>query len=450
MESGAYKSKGDYQTPVYEVSDHIEPISSASNIRKYEANMLLSDFQNNFNNVVRLSHYYVDKVGILKSAIKFYSTFTQGKILLEGGEEENEEILNDFIKNTKLNKVVRQSIPDLYKAGNIFWYREREGGKTVWVHQLNPIDVEVVGHQRGRPVSFFNSDNDPLTLPRDLEVDSLGRYVLPPERTYHCSLDREGYLRYGKPQTIATFEPIQHIQSLLDMEKHSINEVIESLIIFTLGDENRPATPKQVKELRRRIETLGTSGRLVGNHTLEANMIEKDTSVFSPDKFNVPIKMLMYSIGITPSIFTGEGSYASSTAGMASAKQIIQSNRTELIETLEELFEDIAIENGLNPNDNPKVSLGKLELSEEKVQHQIIRNLFLDGVISADTYAQAHGHLLEIEQEKITEENEMFEIEPRAMSSTLSSSGESEGRPSDKDSHNDSNPSGDNKQSTQT
>src|SRR5690625_3097906 len=116
-------------------------------------------------------------------------------------------------------------------------------------------------------------------------------------------------------------------------------------------------------------------------------MIEKDTSVFSPDKFNVPIKMLMYSIGITPSIFTGEGSYASSTAGMASAKQIIQSNRTELIETLEELFEDIAIENGLNPNDNPRVSLGKLELSEEKVQHQIIRNLFLDGVISADTYA---------------------------------------------------------------
>src|SRR5699024_1693199 len=95
------------------------------------------------------------------------------------------------------------------------------------------------------------------------------------------------------------------------------------------------------------------------------------------------------------------GSYASSTAGMASAKQIIQSNRTELIETLEELFEDIAIENGLNPNDNPKVSLGKLELSEEKVQHQIIRNLFLDGVISADTYTQAHGHLLEIEQEKI-------------------------------------------------
>src|SRR5699024_12104241 len=79
MESGAYKSKGDYQTPVYEVSDHIEPISSASNIRKYEANMLLSDFQNNFNNVVRLSHYYVDKVGILKSAIKFYSTFTDRK-----------------------------------------------------------------------------------------------------------------------------------------------------------------------------------------------------------------------------------------------------------------------------------------------------------------------------------------------------------------------------------
>lgn len=448
---GGYKPKGEYEWEVSSVrreyEDEIDGISVLSNQGKYEANRLLADPQNNIKEIIQLSHYYTDKVGILKSSIRVYVTLTTGDIRLEGGTKKNKRFLEDFIKETKLNKVLRQSIPDLYKAGNFFWYREKERDKTVWIHQLNPIDVEVKGHNRDRAIANLRTNNDPETLPIDLKKDNVSNvYKLPKNQLYHCSPDREGYLRYGKPITTSSFEPIQHIQSLLDMEKDSIKSVIESLIIITMGDENRPATSAQIKELKKHVENLKSTSRIVGNHTLKADVIEKDIGVFNPDKFEVPMRMLLNSVGITPSIFTGEGSYATASAGMSSAKKTIEANRLEIEDILNQLFFDVALESGLNPNNNPKASLGKLDLNEEKVQHQIIRNLYLDGLISAETYALAHGHILEYEQEKIKEEKK-YEIEPRQMSSTLGREG-SPGRPEEMDKKGDNNPNQDKKPST--
>lgn len=445
--SGAYKTKDKEEyAHAARVTKEFEHVSSISGLENYEANKLLADTQGNFVNIVELSHYYADKIGLIKSAIKVYVTLTTGDILLEGGEEANKTVLRKFIKDTQLDKTLRQSIPDLYKAGNFFWYREIENGKTVWVHQFNPVDVNVKGHKRDRPVATFQSSNDPETLPVDFEKSKFGEYKLPIEQTYHCALDREGYLRYGKPITTATFEPIQHIQELVDMEKQSISSVIENLIIITLGDEKRPATQEQIEKLKEHVEKLHSSSRLVGNHTLKADVIEKDVGVFNPEKFKVPMDMLLQSIGVVSSVVTGDSSYASATAGMSTTKKTIETNRLEIESVLDQLFKDIAEENGLDADDNPEISLGKLNLSEERTQHTIIRNLFLDGVISAETYAMVHGHDLDIEQEKLDIEKELYEIEPRAMSSTLSGS---DGRPLEGDnSEGENNPNGDAKPST--
>lgn len=425
-------------------------ISSLSNTSGYEANDLLSNPQANYKKIVQLSHYYVEKIGILKSSVRVYTTLTNGDIQLEGGTKKNKKVLEEFIKKTKLNKVLRQSVPDLYKSGNFIWYRETEGRESVWIHQLNPIDVDILGHRRDRPVAEFSTRNDEKTLPTELKKTLTGKYELPFEKTYHCSFEREGYHRYGMPFTTAAFEPIQHIQELIDMEKDSIKSVIESLIIITLGDEKRPATKAQIDKLKRHVQNLKSTSRLVGNHTLKADVIEKKIEVFNKEKFETPMKMLMYSIGITPSIFTGDGSYATASAGMSSAKKTIELVRLEIEETLDQLFADIAKERGLDPEKNPKATLGKLDLNDEKVQHTIIRNLYLDGLISAETYAIVHGHKLEVEQEKIKEESK-YDIQPRQMSSTLSNKGDgSEGAPEQLDAQPDSNPNSDVKPSTDT
>jgi len=454
LAEGAYKPKDEN----YEIAaldrEGIERVSSFSNIGGYEANRLLSDPQGNYRKIVQLSHYYAEKVGILKSALRVYTTLTIGDIRLEGGTKKNKTTLQEFIDETELNKTLRQSIPDIYKAGNFFWYREVEKGKSVWVHQLNPIDTEVLGHKRNRPVAKLRTSNDPSTLPDDLKPNLAGSYDLPVNKTYHCSVEREGYLRYGMPFTTSAFEPIQHIQELVDMEKESIKSVIESLIIITLGDDKKPATRDQIQELKRHVQNLKSTSRLVGNHTLKADVIEKNIEVFNKEKFEVPMQMLMYSIGITPSIFTGEGSYATASAGMQSAKKTIELVRMEIESVLDQLFKDVAEERGLDPKKNPKATLGKLDLNEDKVQHQIVRNLYLDGLISAETYALVHGHILEYEQERIKEEDKKYNIEPRQMSSTLSNKGDGSsggsGRPESTDSKPDNNPNQDVKPSNGT
>lgn len=451
---GSYRPKDEN----YEVAslgrEEIDRVSSFSNTGCYEANRLLADPQGNFRKIVQLSHYYAEKIGILKSALRVYTTLTIGEIRLEGGTKKNKNVLEKFIEETKLNKTLRQSVPDIYKAGNFFWYREVSGKKSVWIHQLNPIDVEVLGHKRDRPVAKLRTSNDPSTLPDDLKNGLDGTYDLPKEKTYHCSVEREGYLRYGMPFTTSAFEPIQHIQELVDMEKESIKSVIESLIIITLGDDKRPATRDQIQELKRHVQNLKSTSRLVGNHTLKADVIEKNIEVFNKEKFEIPMKMLMYSIGITPSIFTGEGSYATASAGMQSATKTIELVRLEIEDVLAQLFEDVAKENGLDPKKNPKPTLGKLDLNDDKVQHQIIRNLYLDGLISAETYALVHGHILEYEQQRIKEEKK-YNIQPRQMSSTLSNkdSGASDGgagNPGKMDSNPDNNPNQDVKPSAGT
>lgn len=396
--------------------------STLSN-KAYEANALLADTQGNHKKIVELSHFYVDKIGLLKSALRTYVTLTVGDIQLEGGTKRNKKFLEDFIEQVKLNKVIRQSVPDLYKAGDFFWYRETEGKQTVWIHQLNPVDCEVKGHRRDKPVMTLNYSNDAVELPKELENVSGKLYEIPTKKAYQCSLDREGYLRYGKPITTATFEPIQHIQELLDMEKESISSVIESLVIITLGDEKRPATPEQIKKLSNKVKTIKSSSRLVGNHTLKAQAVEKDTSVFNPEKFQVPMKMLMDSIGISPSIFTGEGSYSSGTLSLGNVKKIIEMVRKEIIDTLTDLFKDVTSEAGLNTTNNPKVKLDVLDLTDEKVAHSIARDLYLDGIISAETYTMLHGYSIENEQTKNKEEESKYQIEPRLMSSTLSNKG---------------------------
>ena len=388
-------------------------------ISGYDANELLSDFQGNFKQIVELSHYYADKIGIVKSAVRIYITLTIGEITLEGGSKKNKNYFTKLVERTQLNKILRQSIPDLYKSGNIFWYRETEGKETVWIHQLNPIDVDVKGHRRGRPIATLRTLNDPDTLPDDLLDEFTGTYKLNLRKTYHVANDREAYLRYGKPITTACFEPIQHIEKLLDMESESIDSIVDSLIIITLGDEKRPATQNQINELKKKVTNLKSTSRLVGNHTLKAQVIEKDISVFNKEKFEVPLQMLMQSIGITPSIFTGEGSESTALVGMQSATKTIQTARMEIEDELNNMFEDIALEVGLDPKNNPKVTLGKLDLNDDEIQHAIIRNLYLDGVLSAKTYAKVHGYNVDLEQEQIALE-EKYDITPRPLSSTMS------------------------------
>ena len=428
---GGYK----YNLPD-EIASHkkeeFERINSVSGI-KYESNALLADYQGNFSEIVKLAHFYADKVGVVKSAIRVYVTFTAGDIVLDGGQKKNKEFLEKFIEETKLNKVVRQSTLDLYKTGNFFWYRETEGTKTVWIHQFSPLDVEVKGHRRDRPVMNVHLDNDPETIPTGLTRSAMGEYKVPIEKAYHCAIDRESYTRYGKTILTSTFEPIQHMEELMDMEKETVKEVVEFLIIFTLGDEKRPATNDQLTKLSEKVRNLKSTSRLVGNHTLKADAIKPDLAVFNPQKYEVPMKMLLQSLGIVPSIFTGEGSYATSSVGMQSAKQTMESARKEIVEALNDLFKDVAKEAGLNPEKNPSVSLGSIALNDEKIKHAILRDLYLDGIISADTYAAESGYELEHEQGEIKEEKTKFDIQPRQMSSTLSNN--DGGRPAE-----DSNP----------
>ncbi|QJT70422.1 hypothetical protein [Microcystis phage MaeS] len=399
--------------------------TNSSAILKYEANDLLADYQGNYKKIVELSHFLADKVGIIKSALRVYVTFTAGEIRLDGGTKKNKAFFEKFIKQVKLNKVLRQSVQDFYKAGNFVWFREKdESGKTVWIHQLSPRDVDIRGHKMDRPIAKVKlNTTDKETIPRGLTKDAMndGLYTLPILQTYQCANDREGYSRYGKTILTSTFEPVQHMEELMDMEKQSMKEVVEFLIIFTLGDKDRPAGDKQIKALSEKVRTLKSTSRLVGNHTLKADAIRPDLAVFNPQKYEVPMKLLLQSLGITPSIFTGEGSYATATAGMTSAKQAMETARQEIIDTLTTLFEDIAKENGLDPEKNPTVNLGKLNLNDEKIQHAIIRDLYLDGIISAETYAEMSGYVLEDEQKEIEEERKKYKIEPRQMSSTMTS-----------------------------
>lgn len=399
-------------------------------ITNYETNNLLSNYQGNYKKIVQLAHFYADKVGIIKSAVKVYVTFTSGEIKLDGGTKRNKTFIEKFIKSTKLNKVLRQSVQDLYKAGNFFWYREKDAaGKTIWVHQLSPADVKVKGHRMDRPIAEVELHGDPETIPKGLQVTNSIEsrvYKLPIDQTYQCANDREGYSRYGKTILTSTFEPVQHMEELMDMEKQTMKEVVEFLIIFTLGDKDRPAGDKQLKALSEKVRNLKSTSRLVGNHTLKADAIKPDLAVFNPEKYEIPMKMLLQSLGITPSIFTGEGSYATATAGMTSAKQAMENARQEIIDTLTALFEDVTREAGLDPEKNPKVGLGKLNLNDEKIQHAILRDLYLDGIISAETYAEMSNYVLEDEQREIEEENKKYNIQPRQMSSTMSKDG---GRP---------------------
>ncbi|AXY82985.1 hypothetical protein vBBak6_025 [Bacillus phage v_B-Bak6] len=396
-----------------------------------ETNKLLADYQNNFPKIVSLAHFYADKIGLIKSSIRVYVTFTYGDILFDGGTKKNLKFCQNAKKKLKLNKILRQSLQDLYKAGNFFWYREKDAkGNTVWVHQLAPADVKVKGHFRDRPIANikFQTD-DESSIPFKLNKGTNGEYELPIEQSYHCAIDREGYSRYGKSIITSAFEPVQHIEELMDMEKETIDQVIDFMIIFTIGDKDRPAGEKAINALTNKVQNLKNSSRLVGNHTLKAQEIKPDTALFNPEKYEVPMKMLLQSLGITPSIFTGEGSYATASAGMMSAKQTMENAREEIIDALDQLLYDMAAEAGLNPDNNPTIKLGKLNLTDEKIQHAILRDLYLDGIISGDTYAEQHGYKLEDEQNEIKEEKK-YNIEPRPMSSTMSFGNEG-GRPSD-------------------
>jgi hypothetical protein len=418
LANGSYKPKLP-DTIASHDKEGYDRIASISNV-KYESNELLADYQNNFKKIVQLAHFYTDKVGVIKSAIRVYVTFTAGDIVLDGGQKKNLEFIEEFNKKVKMNKVVRQSTQDLYKTGNFFWYRETEGTETVWIHQFAPIDTNLKGHRRDRPIMTVSLNTDPETIPPGLTRNAIGEYSVPIDKAYHCAIDREAYTRYGKTILTPTFEPVQHMQDLMDMEKETVKEVVEFLIIFTLGDKDRPAGEKQLTQLSEKVKNLKSTSRLVGNHTLKAEAIKPDLAVFNPEKYEVPMQMLLQSLGIVPSIFTGEGSYATSSVGMQSAKQTMESARKEIVEALTDLYRDVAKEAGLNPDKNPTVSLGSIALNDEKIKHAILRDLYLDGIISAETYAAESGYDLEHEQMEIKDENSKFDIQPRQMSSTLS------------------------------
>ncbi len=216
---------------------------------------------------------------------------------------------------------------------------------------------------------------------------------------------RQPYEAYGSVMMERAFAAVHEKNKLRQMDMSMVNSVINQIIKVTIGNDEFPATPRQLKNLAEAFRNVGKSQVIFWNHTLEIEVIRPDTKVLNAEKYQRVDEDIRNAFGIAEVLLGGGGSktnFATSYLSLKAFLTNLQQGRKDVLRWLRDEYEDIAEAMGFDSI--PEVSFNELSLTDEIAESQIVMQLVDRGIISYTSAQSLLGFDPRIELERRTEE----------------------------------------------
>lgn len=341
----------------------------------------------------------------------------------------------DAIKETSnLSDIVKNIFIDYYIAGNAFPYRSEKGDivksrSGVDVPQyswtvLNPEMTKVEGPLLFNQAIITLEPNDDLkeifksedkyikSLIRDFDKDLKKEIIegkgmpLDPDRVYHIARNKQPYERYATPFIMRNVIPLMVKQKLLQMDLSTADGVINQLVTVTIGNDKFPAKQKHLDRVAELLRTPNKAYTLIWDHTLDVKFHKPEADLFDPEKYKQANEDILAGYGIVRQIISNENSsYAGQAVSIKSLIGWLESGRADVERWIEREYQKIAKENNLDSY--PRVKFKKITISDEKSIQGTLFNLYDRSIISAESLLDNFGYSLDMEVDRLKEEQEL-------------------------------------------
>lgn len=253
-----------------------------------------------------------------------------------------------------------------------------------------------------------NSENDAYSLiikemPKNLGeiAKKAGLQPLSDKNTRRILRMRQPYEPYGSVLMERAFNAIYEKNKLRQMDMSMVNSAINQIIKVTVGNDDYPATQKQIKNLATAFQNAGKGQAIFWNHTLQIEVIKPDTSVLNNQKYDRVNEDIRNAFGISE-ILTGGGSsktnFATAYLSLKAFMANLMEGRNDILRWLDGEYKDIAKAMGFKTYPTP--SFNPLSLTDEIAEKQIIMQLVDRGIISYESAQSRLGYDPRIERDR--------------------------------------------------
>lgn len=212
---------------------------------------------------------------------------------------------------------------------------------------------------------------------------------------------RQPYEPYGKVLMERAFPAIHEKNKLRQMDLTMMNSMMNQIVKVTIGNDEYPATPRQLKLLAQAFQNSGNSNTIFWNHTLNVEVIRPDPDILNKEKYERVNEDIRNAFGISEILTGGGGSKTNFATAFLSLKTFLanlKEAREDILRWYRGEYQDIAEAMGFDSY--PEPSFNPLSLTDEIGEKQIIISLIDRGIISYQSAQSRLGYDPEIEVDR--------------------------------------------------
>ncbi len=409
---------------------------------------------------MRLAVRYFNQDPMVGKIIEMMAVFSNDGFKFECSNPKEKKFWDDWAKTVDLEQVFNWIYLEYYRTGNVAIKRQlvpykksqfkfaapaySAGGsldqsdaakKHMFTKQmipgmytvLNPLTVYVDKNSVYGDNLYLNLSEtvvDPTSsadlntlrihnMPTDLMANSRGdsnKVPLNKKDVRRILRMRQPYEPYGSIIMERAFGAIHEKNKMRQMDMSMVNSVINQIVKVTIGNDDFPATPRQLKNLADAFRNVGKSQVIFWNHTLNIEVIRPDTKVLNAEKYDRVDADIRNAFGISE-VLTGTGgsktNFATAFLSLKAFLTNLQQGRKDVLRWLRPELEDIAEVMGFDSI--PEATFNSMSLTDEVAEKQLIIQMIDRGLISYESAQSKLGYDPQIELERKTKEKPLID-----------------------------------------
>ena len=340
---------------------------------------------------------------------------------------------NQWCERVNMDKILGWIFLDYFRTGNVLVWREMgpfkqleidrydyaiAAKKNTWTKKQIPLAYTVF-NPLCIQVEECNGDLDKLSMVSEQILWRNNREVFskieqslmdPHQDSLQRILRmRQPYEPYGHIMMERAFGALHEKNKLRQMDLSTVNSMINQLVKVTIGNNEFPAGPRQLKSLADAFKNVGKSQTIFWNHTLDIEILHPDSKILNKDKYDRVDEDIRNAFGISE-ILMGNGGKIPFAAAYISLKSFlanIQDARNEIKMWLKGQYEDIA--EALEFDSYPEPEFDTLSLTDEVAEKGLVLQAFDRGLCSFEEAQTKLGFSAKLEKARKEKELPLIE-----------------------------------------
>lgn len=385
---------------------------------------------------IKLAQKYFSSDPLVGKIIEIMKSFANEGFRNEDHDIERKKWFDDWCQAVEMDTVLDWIFLEIFKTGNVITYREmvpykkgmfkfgapeywaESAKKNEWSRSQIPIaytvldpstvytdesvnnpfkDVLYKGGQISVPATKADPNSYNVNGGVSPELSQLMKDAtnIPLSSTKYQRIlrMRQPYEPYGSILMARAFNALYEKNKMRQIDLDIMNSSMTQIIKVTVGNDDFPATPRQIKAVAQAFQNVGKSQIIFWNHTLKIEAVKSETKLLDEARYARIDADIRNAFGISEILLGGGGSktnFATSYLSLKAFATNLMDARKLVVKWVELQYKDIAEAAGFDGY--PRPTFSSLALTDEIAEKQIIMQLVDRGIISYETAQNELGY----------------------------------------------------------